>query len=96
MDPEEDPEVEDWDLEVEKAKIEKADPYCPRLQPISQDRPISMTAVQRVDKSSPSWTLRVCGDSTEYLTEDKKSVCYGAVVVRSLQWPGAFTIYSNG
>ena len=25
----------------------------------------------------------------------KKKVCYGTVVVRSLQWPGSFTFYNN-
>lgn len=31
LDPEEPPDVEDWDAEEEKKKIEAADPYAPRL-----------------------------------------------------------------
>lgn len=38
----------------------------------------------------------MCGDSTEYLNEAKKTVCNGVVVVRSLQWPGAYNFYNNG
>ena len=36
------------------------------------------------------------GDCTEYLSETKKSVCNGVVVVRSLQWPGSFNFYFQG
>lgn len=28
---------EDWDIELEKKKIEEADPYEPRLKPIDKD-----------------------------------------------------------
>ena len=38
----------------------------------------------------------MCGDSSEYVNEAKKTVCNGVVVVRSLQWPGAFNFFSNG
>jgi len=33
------------------------------------------------------------GDREEYLTDAGKKVCNGVVVVRSLQWPGAFNFY---
>jgi len=38
------------------------------------------------------------GDATEYASEQnpKKAVSNGVVVVRSLQWPGAFSFYYNG
>ena len=36
-DPEEPEGAEDWDAEVEKKKIEAADPYDPRLKPITLD-----------------------------------------------------------
>lgn len=36
------------------------------------------------------------GDATEYKTEAGKIVCHGVVVVRSLIWPGSFTLYQNG
>jgi hypothetical protein len=36
------------------------------------------------------------GDSTEYKTENGKLVSNGVVVVKSLQWPGAFNFYYRG
>jgi len=36
------------------------------------------------------------GDSGEYKTENGKIVCNGVVVVRSLQWPGAYNFYCQG
>jgi hypothetical protein len=95
LDPEE-KDIEGWDAEVEKKKIEEADPYAPRLQSISEDAPISMTGVTKSSQKCPAWTLRVCGDATEYLNEANKKVCFGVIVVRSLQWPGAYTIYTQG
>lgn len=38
----------------------------------------------------------MCGDATEYVNEAKKTICNGVVVVRSLQWPGAYNFYYNG
>ena len=42
------------------------------------------------------WVVRLVGDQSEYKTEQGKTVCHGVVVVRSLVWPGAFTLYQNG
>ena len=36
------------------------------------------------------------GDPTEYAAEGGKVVCHGVVVIRSLVWPGAFTLFQNG
>ena len=36
------------------------------------------------------------GDTAEYLTEQGKSVSNAVVVVRSLQWPGAYNFYYQG
>ena len=38
------------------------------------------------------------GDCTEYKSanDPKVTLCNGVVVVRSLQWPGAYTFYQNG
>jgi hypothetical protein len=37
LDPEDNPDIPDFDPEEEKKKIEAADPYEPRLKPINQD-----------------------------------------------------------
>jgi len=42
-DPEEPEGAEDWDAEVEKKKIEDADPYDPRLKQITKDCQIALT-----------------------------------------------------
>jgi len=86
----------DFDAEVEKKKIEAADPFDPRLRPLTQDSPIPMTALYKPDRSAPSWTLRVYGDTKTYLNEAKQPVCHGTVVVRSLQWPGAVSFFNQG
>ena len=44
----------------------------------------------------PSWIVKECGDTTEYLTENGKTVSNGVVVVRSLIWPGSFNFYHRG
>ena len=91
--PEEGPEgVEDYDVEAERKKIEMADPFEPRLKGINADAKIKMAGGM---KQAP-WVVRLVGDSTEYADNSGKKVCHGVVVVRSLTWPGAFTLYSNG
>jgi len=79
---------------VEQAKkdIEKADPFEPRLKPIIADEKIQMSG--KVLQSS--WVIRLEGDKAEYVDERGKTFCHGVVVVRSLIWPGAFTLYQNG
>ena len=92
--PEEAPEgfQGDWDVEQAKKDIEKADPFEPRLKPISADEKIKMSG----KSLQASWIIRLEGDKTEYVNEKGKTVCHGVVVVRSLIWPGAFTLYQNG
>ena len=58
------------------------DPYDKRLKPIAED---SQVAVAEKSKQS-SWVVKLMGDKNEYqsLTNPKKKVNYGVVVVRSL------------
>lgn len=46
-------------------------------------------------KQAP-WVIRLVGDSYEYANEQGKKICHGFVVVRSLTWPGSYTLYQNG
>ena len=89
--PEEAPEGFDgeWDIEVEKKKIEDADPFEPRLKSITADSKIKLGG----GVSQLPWVLRLEGDSTEYTNEQGKKVCHGVVVLRSLTWPGSVTLY---
>lgn len=42
------------------------------------------------------WVVKLMGDQTEYLDSQNRTVSNGVVVVRSLQWPGAFNFYNKG
>ena len=97
LDPEpEEGQEEEFDPEVAKKKLETDDPYEPRLKPIDEDDKIKMCGKV---KQTP-WVIRFEGDQTEYANDKKpasaSTLCNGAIVVRSLTWPGAFTIYQNG
>ena len=56
------PDGEDIDPDELKKQIEAADPYEPRLKPITADQGIP---VAEHDTQSP-WVVRLCGDKTEY------------------------------
>jgi len=92
LDPPEDNGEEGYDPEEAKKAIERADPFEPRLKSICGDGKIKMGR----NAMQSSWVVRLVGDKTEYLTEAGKVVCHGVVVVRSLTWPGSFTLYQNG
>lgn len=94
MDPEAAEDQEDFDPELAKKELEEADPYEARLKPINEDNKIKMTG--KVTQSS--WVIRFEGDTTEYASDKPgaNTVCNGAVVVRSLVWPGSYIIYQNG
>lgn len=88
------PEGEEWEderMEEEKLKLLKRDPYDDLLKPISKDRKINVSKTLQ----QPAWCANVMGDATEFMDAGKKQ-CNGVAVVRSLQWPGAYTFYTNG
>ena len=90
-----DPEVpEGMEIEPEELlkQIEAKDPYEARLKEIETDMPV---VVSKNQKMSP-WVVREMGDSTEYRTENGKTISNGVVVVRSLQWPGSYNFYFQG
>ncbi len=95
MDPEGLPD--DADPEVEKKKIEAQDPYDPRLKPVANDKSIPVGGVGKSQKQIP-WSIRSMGDTTEYFNPIKptKKINNGVIVIRSLQWPGAYTLYHQG
>ena len=86
---------DDFDIEVVKKQIEAADPYAPRLTPITKDTPVP---VSTEGTTQAPWLVRLMGDKNEYANplNPKQKVCYGVVVVRSLQWPGSYTFYNQG
>jgi radial spoke head protein 4A len=94
-----DPEVpegspDDLDPEVLKKELEARDPYQPRLKQIVKD---SFLEVAEGAKQC-AWVVKLLGDKSEYQSKSnpKKTVSYGVVVVKSLQWPGSLTFYHQG
>lgn len=86
--------VEGEDIEPEELmkRLEAKDPYDSRLKSISDDQKVTVSKSQKIQP----WVTKLMGDSSEYKTEQGKSVSNGVVVVRSLQWPGAFNFYHQG
>jgi radial spoke head protein 4A len=95
MDPENVPD--DVDPEVLKKQIEAKDPYEKRLKHLSADREVAVGGTGKNSKQS-SWVIRLLGDATDYFNPQKpsKKINNGVVVAKSLQWPGAYTIHTNG
>jgi radial spoke head protein 4A len=83
---------DDQDIDPEElmAKIREADPFMERLKPIFND--VALPGYPA------AWANRLVGDTQLFeLPPPKKSVTTNAVnVIRSLWWPGAFTVQQNG
>lgn len=89
------PEGEEFDPEEAKRQLEASDPYDPLLKKITDDCLVSTGAKAKTS----SWSVRICGDTTEYNQFDpaqKAARSNAVVVVRSLQWPGAYSFFYDG
>ena len=89
--------MDDVDPEVIKKQIEAKDPYEKRLKLITGDKDLFVGGTGKYSKT-PSWVIRLLGDATDYFNPLKpsKKINNAVVVVRSLQWPGAYTLHTNG
>merc|ERR1711935_105490 len=83
---------EDVDPEEAMKQVIATDPFDEKLKSIKTDSQVVVSKNQKI----PPWVVRLMGDSTEFLTETGKTVSNGVVVVRSLQWPGAYNFYFQG
>lgn len=74
--------------ELKKREIAK-DPWEPRLKPIVNDK--------KTQGDLPPWVLRSYNCGHKYMDEktQKAKNNYGAVVVKSMWWPGSFSFYSQ-
>lgn len=89
------PEGEEFDAEEAKRELEAADPYEPLLKAITADAPV----VTGQKFKQPTWSVRLCGDATEYMHENPAIATVqsnAVVVVRSLVWPGSYTFFAHG
>ena len=71
-----------------------ADPFEPRLKPITADRQVTLSAKVKQD----AYVVRHYGDDQEYKQANSALpvTSFGVVVVRSLLWPGAYSFYYQG
>ena len=96
LDPDENDKGDDEEFDPDEAKkaIEAADPYDKRLKSLSEDAHVKVSSTMKI---SP-WNLRLMGDSTQYGVEGapNKAVSNGVVVVRSMIWQGAYSLYYKG
>lgn len=81
-------EGEDRDKEIDK--LLTADPYEPRLKPITLDRACK--------GNYPAWILRCYGDQMKYAMANPLHGAkqYSVVVVKSTVWPGALSYFWQG
>ena len=89
-DPKPGPGEEDLEPEELLKKEIARDPWEKRLKPIQNDA--------KTRGGMPSWLIRSYDTQSNLVDEKtgKANKNYGTVVVRSLWWPGAFTMYNNG
>lgn len=81
-------EDEGGEPEDAKKKLIAADPWEPRLKPISHD--------QGIQGGLPPWVIRSYGVNHKTMDE-KTQKCknnYGVVVAKSMWWPGSYSFYS--
>lgn len=78
-------------------QLQAADPYEPRLKPLSEDirKFINIYGIAPVGFLKKCWKIKVLGDSTDYnpLARDlNQKVNYGVIMIRSLVWHGLVTV----
>jgi hypothetical protein len=60
----------------------------PRLQTISQDKPISETV--------PLWNVKEVGDKMIYTDDKGVANIYSSIIITNQTWPGSLTIFRKG
>uniref|UniRef100_A0A7S3KFV1 Uncharacterized protein n=1 Tax=Euplotes crassus TaxID=5936 RepID=A0A7S3KFV1_EUPCR len=80
------PNVPEDQVEEEMAKLEEEDKVLETLMGINEDAPIPPL--------ESAWLMKVVGDNQPYNGdgEDEGTVTYSANVIKSLRWPGAYTV----
>lgn len=80
------------EIEDVQKRIVAADPFEPRLKPISQDKGCK--------GNYPAWIVRTFGDSCTYKAANpqhpNQDLNYGVVAVKSTVWPGALSFFWCG
>jgi len=84
------PDVPEDQVEEVLAKLEEDDKVLERLMGINEDTPIPPL--------ESAWLLRIVGDDQPYNPdgEEEGTLVYAANVIKSLRWPGAYTVAFSG
>ena len=84
------PAGDDEDPEEALKREVAKDPWEVRLKPVLQDK--------KTRGGMPAWLIRSydCASTYNSAKPGAPKDNYGCVVVKSLQWPGAFNFYNNG
>ena len=84
------PNVPDEEADEIMAKLEEEDKVMEKLMGINEDEPIKPLET--------AWLLKIVGDDQPYNPdgEEEGTMVYAANVIKSLRWPGAFTVAYDG
>ena len=84
------PDVPEDQVEEELAKLEEEDKVLERLMGVNEDNPIKPLET--------AWLFKIVGDDQPYnpAGEEEGTLTYAANVIKSLRWPGAYTVAYNG
>jgi hypothetical protein len=84
------PDVPEDQVEEELAKLEEEDKVLEKLMGINEDAPIPPL--------ESAWLMKIVGDDQPYNPEGEEegTLTYAANVIKSLRWPGAYTVAYNG
>lgn len=83
------PNLPDDQADEIMAKLEEEDKVLEKLAGVNEDAPIPPL--------EKSWLFKVVGDDQPYATDDGEgNVVYSANVIKSLRWPGAYTVAYDG
>jgi radial spoke head protein 4/6 len=84
------PNVPEDQLDEEMAKLEEEDKILEKLMGINEDQPIPPL--------ESAWLMKIVGDDQPYNPdgEEEGTAVYAAHVIKSLRWPGAYTVSYSG
>ena len=78
-----------------KAKQDAEDPVAERFRDLTQDTQIVKPPADQEEGGLGAWIFRSCGDGQQF-TKGEGTALYSVAVVKSLRWPGAYTVSKGG
>jgi len=85
------------DIEGKKGELEEEDAAADKLRVLAEDAKWPIEGAEEGDEGMLPWTFKLAGDTQKYTAADGDGeISYAAMVIRSMQWPGAVTVSQNG